>query len=65
MYIYLKLTWSCRCGRTSAGSNLLRSSCNHFAVTADKEPCGLEGLAGLSLRVSVHVYIYKKIKWIC
>jgi hypothetical protein len=42
--------------------NLLRGSCNHFAVTAEKGPCVIDGLLGLSLCVCmcvyIHIYIY-------
>jgi hypothetical protein len=38
--------------------DLVRGSCNHFAVTADNGRCVGNGLAGLSLCVCVYVYIY-------
>jgi hypothetical protein len=37
---------------------LVRGSCNHFALNADMWPCVLDGLAGLSLFVSMCIYIY-------
>jgi hypothetical protein len=47
---------------------LVRGSSNHFAVTADKGPCEVNGLAGLGvcvciyifLCVCIYIYIYKK-----
>jgi hypothetical protein len=58
VHIYIKsnmdLTfWSHKCSEI-----LVRGSCNHFAVTADKGPCGVGGLSSLSLYVCVCVYIY-------
>jgi hypothetical protein len=45
----------------------VRGSCNHFAVTADKWLCVVNGFDGLSLCVClyiyVYIYIYKKITW--
>jgi hypothetical protein len=38
--------------------SLVRGSCNHFAVTADKWPCVVDEFAGLSLCVCMFVYIY-------
>jgi hypothetical protein len=40
---------------------LVRGSCNHFAVTADKRPCVLNGFAGLSLCVFVYMYIVTRL----
>jgi hypothetical protein len=41
---------------------LVRGCCNHFAVTAEKGPCVVDDLAGLSLCVCVYicmcVYVY-------
>jgi hypothetical protein len=36
---------------------LLRFSCNHFAVTAERGPCVVDTLAGRSLSVCVCIYI--------
>jgi hypothetical protein len=42
----------------------LRGSCNHFAVTADKGPCVIDGLAGMFLCVCIYIclYVYINIK---
>jgi hypothetical protein len=37
---------------------LLRCICNHFAVTADKEPYVVDGIPGLSLCVCVYIYMF-------
>jgi hypothetical protein len=42
--------------------NLVRDRCNHFAVSSDKVPCVVNGLAGLPVCVCVSVYIYIYIK---
>jgi hypothetical protein len=45
---------------------LLGGSCNHFTLTADKMPCVVDGIAGLSVCAYVYiflcVYIYIYIK---
>jgi hypothetical protein len=108
--VFVNLTWSCRCGPTSAAKiscvvvaiilpylqtrdrawykdllnclrvcvcvcvcisnmdlplwagkcseNLVRGSCNHFGVTAEKMSFVVHGLAGLSLCVCVCVCVY-------
>jgi hypothetical protein len=42
--------------------SLVRISCNNFVATADKGPCVVAGLAGLSMCVYIYicvcVYIY-------
>jgi hypothetical protein len=35
----------------------VRSSCNHFDVTADKGPCVVDGFSGQYLCVCVYIYI--------
>jgi hypothetical protein len=40
--------WARKCGESP-----LHFRCLHFAVTADKKPCVLDGFAGLSLCVCV------------
>jgi hypothetical protein len=56
MYIYKKYhglaAWSCKCSEIR-----VRGICNHFAVTADKEPSLINGLAVL-FSVCLCVYIY-------
>jgi hypothetical protein len=46
------------------GESPLHCSCIHFAVTTDKEPSVLDGLAGLSLCVCVLINMYVCV-WIC
>jgi hypothetical protein len=58
IYIYIIINMDLSLWARKCSENLVRISCNHFAVTADKWPCGLDGLAGLSLCVCVCVYIY-------
>jgi hypothetical protein len=41
----------------NCSDGLLRGSCNHFAVTADKRLCMVDELAGLFLCVRVSIYI--------
>jgi hypothetical protein len=48
--------WARKCSES-----LVRGSCNHFSVTADKEWCVVDGLVGLSLCVCVCVYL----TWTC
>jgi hypothetical protein len=36
---------------------LVRGSCIHFAVTADKEPCVVDGLPTLSLYLCLYIYV--------
>jgi hypothetical protein len=38
---------------------LVRGNCNHFTVTAEKGPCVVDGLVGLSLCVCVYIYIFE------
>jgi hypothetical protein len=45
--------WSRKCSEI-----LVRGRSNHFAVIADKGPCGVGGLSSLSLYVCVCIYIY-------
>jgi hypothetical protein len=45
--------WARKCSEI-----LVSGICNHFAVTADNEPCVLDGLAGLSVCVCGFIYIY-------
>jgi hypothetical protein len=59
--------WALKCSEI-----LVRFSCNHFAVNADKGPCVVDGLAGLSLCVCIYicvcvcVYVYiLKLTWTC
>jgi hypothetical protein len=57
--MYLPL-WARKCSEC-----VVRGSCNHFAVNADKLPCVVDGFSGMSLcvcvyiHVCVYVYIYK------
>jgi hypothetical protein len=37
---------------------ILRCSCNHFAVTADKGRCVVNGYAGLSVCVCIYICVY-------
>jgi hypothetical protein len=58
IYIYIKIKiilplWARQCSEV-----LVRSWCNHLEVTADKRPCVVDWLAGLSLCVCVCVYVY-------
>jgi hypothetical protein len=41
-----------------SNESLVRGFCNHFAVTADKGPCVVDGFAGFSLCLCVCVYLY-------
>jgi hypothetical protein len=50
--MYLPL-WARKCNEF-----LVHGCCNHFAVTADKGPCVVHGLAGLSVCIRVCTYIY-------
>jgi hypothetical protein len=45
--------WARKCSE-----GLVRGSCNYFAVTTEKGPCVIDGLAGLSLCVCVFVCVY-------
>jgi hypothetical protein len=36
---------------------LVRGSCNHFAIIADKWPCVVHGHAGLCLCVCIYIYV--------
>jgi hypothetical protein len=42
--------WERKCSE-----GIMRGFCNHFAVTADKGPCGVDGLTGLSLGVCAYI----------
>jgi hypothetical protein len=57
--------WARKCSES-----LVRDSCNHLIVTADKGPCVVDGFTGLSLcvciyicvclRICIYIYIYKE-----
>jgi hypothetical protein len=61
--------WARKCNE-----DLVLGSCIHFAVTADKRPCVVDGFDGLSLCGCVRIYIYVcvcmciyiyKVTWTC
>jgi hypothetical protein len=59
VYVYIyKLTWTCRYCAPKCSEDLVRGSCNHFAVKADKGPCVVDGIGGLSVCVFIYIYIY-------
>jgi hypothetical protein len=58
IYIYIQSNMDLPLCAHKCSESLVRGNCNHFAVTADKVPCVVDGLAGLSVCVCVCVYIY-------
>jgi hypothetical protein len=58
VYIYIKISMDLPLWARSCSECLVRGSCNHFAVTADKVPCVVDGHAGLSVCMCVYICIY-------
>jgi hypothetical protein len=54
------LLWARKCSES-----LMLGSCNKFAVTADKGPCLVHGLAGMPLYVCVCVCVCVYLSWTC
>jgi hypothetical protein len=60
IYILIKVYTDLSLWARICSECLVCSSCNLFAVTADKRPCEVYGLTGLSLCVFVYIYIFIK-----